>query len=256
MDAIDSAKHEVEGCVGRAVAISSPEPVDTTMPRSPRDNTLPFIAQTTEVPTGDRIVSDGEVMSEVPEDSSQETPGEQPTEPFTVNSEHKSELPPRHGSYNPLILSPFPNYTAVLDYPEPHIGSRGSVDTVRPSTDEQTLSDESPTTGIGAPQTAGYLGLGSSRRIQLGLHRVAARGDSRRFSLPLQYIIDERNGAGAARPASSSSNVLASWNLHTTTTKALPPGPGKEKEAGASDQAVMPRVMMLMAGVSKVFKGM
>ncbi|KAK0618238.1 hypothetical protein B0T17DRAFT_509787 [Bombardia bombarda] len=168
------------------------------------------------------------------------------------------------GGFNPFFLSPLTaapsarssmySISDLADAQSLCPSSRGSVEDVRRSSEDirRPVSSEQHH----RPQTAGYLGLGETRRIKIGLQGM--RGDLRRFGLPLQYMLDRDDGP-VEKPRPSTSGGGRHRKL-----KKLPATLGSTKKPSApveeavDDDQVLPRVMFLLAGVaviSKVFKG-
>jgi len=133
--------------------------------------------------------------------------------------------------------------------------SRGSVETVRPSEPERS----SPERCQSRPQTAGYLGLAEKRGLGIGL-RGALGGSRRRISLPA-----DQAGAEAVNTYIKSIDTPTSSTERRAKRRKL--GQSREDEtqemektekAEAYQAPVLPRVMMLLAGVvaiGKVLKG-
>ncbi|KAK0731744.1 hypothetical protein B0H67DRAFT_85435 [Lasiosphaeris hirsuta] len=154
------------------------------------------------------------------------------------------------------------------------VSSRGSVETVRtPEENERRARKPSPSRCTSRPQTAGYLGLRETRFVEIGLR--GALGDSRRrLSLPLSQhmmMIDQDQAAAAASnqtmAVGSPASSVAGGRVRKPS-RGRPVRSRKEGRAAKTEdrlengeeehQMVLPRVMMLLAGVvaiSKVLKG-
>jgi hypothetical protein len=133
---------------------------------------------------------------------------------------------------------------------------RNSVDTIRPSTDDQQQRpsiplSELPHTSSSRPQTAGYLGIGLCEPRNLGVGLRGALGDvkARRLSLPLQHLLDKEEateGLAGERRASAPASEAGSKGSRLR----------KRRGAGKADEepSVLPRMMMLLAGAVAIGK--
>lgn len=133
--------------------------------------------------------------------------------------------------------------------------SRGSVETVRHA-EGKTQGPEYPSSRErcqSRPQTAGYLGLAEKRRLDISLR--GALGDSqRRMSLP-----PDQAGVEAVNTYITSVNPSMSSTGRGAKRRKLGRSKEEEKvEAEVYQAPVLPRLMMLLAGVvaiGKVLKG-
>lgn len=160
-----------------------------------------------------------------------------------------------------------------------HTFTRGSVDTFRPSTDDDTfrhllLPESDHPLAPSRPQTAGYLGLRGaeprSRFVEVGLfpdddddgddssNAAKKTGRRRRLSLPL-FMLDQQQQQmlGQGLPPSAPASE-AGWTKKKsrrvpagTSTNAAPEGTGGGDD-GAT--AVVPRIMMMLAGAVAIGK--
>ncbi|KAK3310036.1 uncharacterized protein B0T15DRAFT_425185 [Chaetomium strumarium] len=167
------------------------------------------------------------------------------------------------------ILFPAPTRTSFSsDTASFKSTARNSVDTIRPSKDEQshlptpTLEPDHTSSSRLRPATAGYLGIGlrGSHFVEVGLRGALGDVKARQLSLPLQHMLDQetmdgRSSAAAERPSAP-------------TSEAGGKGPGlRKREAGVANSkltgadgdgdgevAVLPRMMMLLAGAMVIGK--
>jgi hypothetical protein len=141
---------------------------------------------------------------------------------------------------------------------------RNSVDTIRPSTDDQQQRhniplSELPHTSNSRPQTAGYLGIGlcEPRNLEVGLRGALGAVKARRLSLPLQYLLDREAAEGltaerqASAPESDAGGEGSRLRKRRGVANADAAG---EAGGGEEEQSVLPRMMMLLAGAVAIGK--
>ncbi|KAK3329007.1 hypothetical protein B0H66DRAFT_539986 [Apodospora peruviana] len=184
------------------------------------------------------------------------------------------------GEFNPLFATPFPPVSArscassISEMSE--VGRRGSVDTFRENDEDgdQLHPSEEEEFNFNRPPTAGWMGLGDTRRIRVGLHPGK---DIRRFSLPLQYMLDRNDEGGAAGdgeaaaggPSKKKSGSGRKWSkvrkvlsraetqsqLPTVTSTRRVREENKKKDADSDDEeSAVPRIWMLLAGTAAIAK--
>ncbi|KAL2023188.1 hypothetical protein VTK56DRAFT_3311 [Thermocarpiscus australiensis] len=142
--------------------------------------------------------------------------------------------------------------------------TRGSVDTFRPSTDEQQHPAIPESPHASRPQTAGYFGLRESRFVEVGLR--GALGDPRRLGLPLQHMLDQQDldgGLSAAGRQSAPASEAGGGGSRLRKRKGEDrsrPGLGVEQECDGEgdlgDRAALPKMMMFLAGALAIGKMM
>ncbi|KAK3943625.1 hypothetical protein QBC46DRAFT_253626 [Diplogelasinospora grovesii] len=177
--------------------------------------------------------------------------------PSTASTGLSAFNPALLDAFDPVHVSARSSTSSIRDLT---VSGRGSVEDVVPFMDEEATR---PSTSCSRPQTAGYLGLRETRRVKVGLR--GALGDSRRLSLPLQYMLDEEALAAAgtrSTPSSVAGDKPRKKQIKSKKTRPVNEGEApqkqtvKEEEGNGSDQ-IVPRVMMLFAGlvtVSKILK--
>jgi hypothetical protein len=181
-----------------------------------------------------------------------ETPTQKPTPSPLPRQEHVKAKPQ---------LAPIPDLSKLSSTP------RDSVDTIRPSTDDEHRHPTLPkpphtttpttTTPTSRPKTAGYLSIGllrsEPRFIEVGLRGALGDVRARRMSLPLQqHLLDTESDTVARPPAPASdaggvrgSRSRRSWKKDPAVAAAV----GEHSNGWDDDQAaVLPRMMMMLAG--------
>ncbi|KAK4454642.1 hypothetical protein QBC34DRAFT_392254 [Podospora aff. communis PSN243] len=214
------------------------------------------------------LVTDDVALSDTAGDAGQQTSEPRPDGSLLNQATSRSTL-------NPAYLAPSPGPSprasiasvSVSDWSDVQSAvnaSRDSVDTAyRASFEarETAVRAPSPETCPSRPQTAGFLGLRESRLVEVGLRGALGDSRRRRLSLPLQnleLVQDTTTASGQVtlvEPSTTSS--VAGDNVKKPKKKTLR-NKKDEQEKGVDEPAVLPRVMMLVAGVfalGKVLKG-
>jgi hypothetical protein len=149
--------------------------------------------------------------------------------------------------------------------------TRNSVDTFRPSKDEQshppipTPAPDYASTSHRRPATAGYLGIGlrGPRLIEVGLRGALGDVKAHRLSLPLQHMVaqetmDGQSLAAAERPSAPTSEAGGKGprlGRRRGGAASKPTGTDGDGDGdGDGEVAVLPRMMMLLAGAMVIGK--
>jgi len=181
------------------------------------------------------------------------------------------------GAPNPLYLSPSHaasprssmSSISVSDWSDIQSvvsNSRDSVETVYPAGHEelQRLRAQSPDRCQSRPQTAGFLGFGENRFAPVGLRGALGASRERRLSLPLQNIIMDKDTVGGSATSGSVTAVetpassVAGDKVKKSRKRGILRSKKEEEEVVDDGPPVLPRVMMLLAGMvalGKVLKG-
>ncbi|KAK3337232.1 hypothetical protein B0T19DRAFT_481599 [Cercophora scortea] len=165
--------------------------------------------------------------------------------------------------FQPLLPSPptagaersCVSLVSELSDPRPLFSERGSVEDIRPFSDEWPHDSSSAEDFESRPQTAGYLGLGDSGRVHFGIR--GSKAGLRRFSTPLQYMLDPQS-EGTGRPSTSGGKTRKGKKKLDAVEPAAPRQDVPVEDADDGQQQVLPRMMMLLAGavaISKMLKG-
>ncbi|KAK0632856.1 hypothetical protein B0T14DRAFT_505281 [Immersiella caudata] len=247
-----------KGDSGSEIANLEPEVSDDKPAVAPEISVQDFAPTAPEHP----LVTDDVALSDTVGDVGQQTPEPKSDESLLTNRTtlNPTYLAPSHGpsprtSLSSVSVSDWSDIQSVVNT------SRDSVDTAYRASYEArktAMCAQSPERCQSRPQTAGFLGLRESRLVEVGLRGALGDSRSRRLSLPLQNlesVQDAGVSSGEVTLVEPASSSVAEDKFKKTKTKILRSKKDEEVKAGAP---VLPRVMMLVAGVfalGKVLKG-
>jgi hypothetical protein len=208
------------------------------------------------------LVTDDVALSDTVGDAGQQTSKPRSDESLPNPATSRSTLNPAYlaPSHWP---SPRASTVSVSDWSDVQSvvnASRDSVDTAyRASYEarETAVRAPSPETCPSRPQTAGFLGLRESRLVEVGLRGVLGDSRRRRLSLPLQNLENTSAVSGEVTLVEPPASSVAGDGVKKSKKRVLR-GQKDEQEKGGDEPAVLPRVMMLVAGMfalGKVLKG-